>query len=156
MKKDEYLSVCQKCNALCCKLGGTNLTKKEVDRVLAKGFKNHFVQITPEVYELKSKPDGVCPYLKEDLSCEIHEVKPIICTSWPVFPEFDNGKIDHILINCPLTRTLSKEEIEECKKESSMVNLKVSKITCDYASVPESQRKMIKEIYKIIETEKFD
>ena len=151
MKKSEYLDICKKCKASCCKLGGTNLTKEEVDRVLVKGFENNFIEIKPGIYELKSNEDGVCPYLQEDFSCKIHDVKPLICTCWPIFPEFDKGKINHILINCPLVKKMPKEDIEKCKKESLCVTMKIAEATSDESLIPPEQLKKILERYEAIE-----
>ena len=151
MKKSEFLNICQECKATCCKLGGTNLTKEEVDRVLKKGFENHFFEVKPGVFELKCKEDGVCPYLQEDYSCKIHEVKPLICTCWPIFPEYKDGKIKHELINCPLTKTMKKEDIDKCKKESLCVRLDVAKVTSDESLIPPEQLKLILKRYDDIE-----
>jgi Fe-S-cluster containining protein len=158
MKKSEYLNVCQKCKASCCKLGGTNLTKKEVDRILDKGHKNHFIVVKEGVYELKSKKNGVCPYLKEDFSCKIHDVKPLICTCWPIFPEYDEKrkKINHELINCPLTKKMKKEEIFKCKKESLCVSLDVAQSAADETLTPIHQLAIIKKRYKDIEESDLD
>ena len=153
MKKSEYLHVCQKCQALCCKLGGTNLTKEEVDRILNKGFENHFIKIKEEIYELKSNNDGTCPYLNKDFSCKIQEVKPMICTCWPIFPEFEDGKINHVQINCPLTKNMKKEEIEKCKSESLCVPLEVAEASADESLISLKQLEVIKKIYGIIEKE---
>jgi Fe-S-cluster containining protein len=152
MKKSEYLDICQKCKASCCKLGGTNLTKEEVDRVLNKGFENNFVEVKPGIYELKADENGVCPYLEEDHSCKIHDVKPLICTCWPIFPEYDRGKINHELINCPLAKQMSEEEIEKCRKESLCVSLDIAKCSADESSTPIHQIELIKKRYEEIES----
>lgn len=151
MKKSEFLKICQKCNGLCCKLGGTNLTKEEVSKVIDAGFDNHFAEIVSGIYELKSKKDGVCPYLMEDLSCEIHEVKPLICSCWPFFPEFENGRVEQVLINCPLTKHLSTEELEICRKEAMDVTQKVAEISADDSLIPKEQHCLILQRYKQIE-----
>ena len=151
MKKTEYLDICRECKASCCKLGGTNLTKEEVDRVLKNGFENHFFEVKPGVYELKAGEDGVCPYLEEDFSCKIHSVKPLICTCWPIFPEYEEGKINHVLVNCPLAKKMKEEDIESCKKESFCVRLDVAECTADESLMTPGELKMILERYEEIE-----
>ena len=153
MKKSEFLNICKECNALCCKLGGTNLTKEEVDKILKAGYKNNFKEITPGIFELVSNNDGVCPYLNEDNSCEIQEVKPIICSCWPVFPEFVNGKVKPILVNCKLKRIMSKEDIDKCKKEALQVSKKVAEITADESLIPKDQLEIINKRVEEIEEE---
>jgi Fe-S-cluster containining protein len=156
MKKSEYLDICRKCKGLCCKLGGTNLTKKEVDRVLNKGHDNHFIEVKSGIFELKSNDDGVCPYLMEDFSCKIHDVKPLICTCWPIFPEFDKGEINHVLINCPLTKKMKKDEIEKCREESLSVDIKIAESAADETLLPPQQIEVIKKRYEIIESDEKD
>jgi Fe-S-cluster containining protein len=155
MKKSEYLDICQKCKASCCKLGGTNLTKEEANRILNKGFENNFIEVRPGIYELKADENGICPYLEEDHSCKIHDVKPLICTCWPVFPEFDNGKIDHVLINCPLAKKMKEEDIEKCRKESMRVNIKVAEASADESLITPQELKLIEERYNEIEKSEF-
>ena len=151
MKKFEYLTVCQKCKALCCKLGGTNLTKEEVDKILSSGFENNFVLVKEGVYELKSKTDGSCPYLNLDFSCKIQEVKPLVCTCWPIFPEFENGKIEYVLINCPLVKNMDNKEIEKCIAESQKVESIIAESLADENLVSKEELAIICERYKIIE-----
>lgn len=153
MKKDNFLDVCKKCNALCCKLGGTNLTKEEVDKILNAGFENHFFEIVPGIYELKSHDNGVCPYLDKDNSCKIQDVKPLICTCWPIFPEFENNKVKLVLVNCPLAKHHSKEDLEKCNKEGLLVPQEVARITADESLIPSEQLKIINEICEKIESE---
>ncbi|MEM4182157.1 MAG: YkgJ family cysteine cluster protein [Candidatus Pacearchaeota archaeon] len=78
MKKDKVLEVCQKCNAACCKMGGPDFTKSEMQKVLKAEHQNFFIKINSNYYELKSKK-GVCPYLSKENSCLIHKEKPLMC-----------------------------------------------------------------------------
>lgn len=117
MKLENIKRVCLKCKASCCKMGGPDFTKKEMQKVLKAGFKNCFSKIDDDWYELKSK-NGRCPYLKNYL-CSIHDVRPLMCKCWPVYLKFKNKKREYILIQCPLTPYLSKKQILEMKKQAS-------------------------------------
>ena len=111
--------VCGKCKASCCKMGGPDFTKKEMQRVLRAGFKDCFSKIDNNHYELKSK-NGKCPYLSKDYSCLIHNVRPLMCKCWPIFPDIKNKKREYFLIQCPVTSYLSKKEILTMKKQLKM------------------------------------
>lgn len=118
MKLQDIKKICQKCKASCCKMGGPDFTKKEMEKVLKSGFKNYFSKINNNYYELKSK-NGKCPYLSKDYLCSIHKVRPLMCKCWPVYPEFRNKKREYIIIQCPLTPHLSKKQILVMKKQAS-------------------------------------
>lgn len=121
------MNFCQKCKSFCCKLGGTDFTKKEMQNVLNAGYINHFVKISENHYESKSK-NGICMYLNQDNSCSIYELRPLACKSFPVYINFkdvitkffkyselskdENNKTKTILIKCPLSSSLSKQELE--------------------------------------------
>jgi Fe-S-cluster containining protein len=114
MKLENIKQVCKKCKASCCKMGGPDFTKKEMEKVLKAGFKNCFSKIDKNRYELKSK-NGRCIYLLKNYLCSIHKVKPLMCRCWPVYRE--KGK--YIIIKCPLTPYLSKRQRLEMKKQTS-------------------------------------
>jgi len=99
---------------------GPDFSETEMKRVLAAGHPNFFNKINEHHHELKTK-DGLCPYLKEDHSCSIHELRPAMCRSWPIYPECSKDKKKYFQINCDLTPLLSEEEIEKLKKESESI-----------------------------------
>ena len=123
-KNNLILKICQKCKARCCKMGGPDFTKKEMQEVLDSGFKNHFVKIGKNHYELKSKK-GICPYLARNYSCLIHKVRPLMCKCWPVCVDLVEGKKKLYLAHCHLTPLISKKEMGVMKKQA----LKIPKTT---------------------------
>jgi len=120
VKAAKFLQVCKECKAKCCKMGGPDFSEKEMRKVLKVGYKNYFIKVGKNHYELKSKR-GVCPYLKKDFSCEIHEVKPLMCLCWPVVVDIKKGKRKYFLVECPMTSLLTKKDIEKCKNEASKI-----------------------------------
>jgi|SRR3989338_1749808 len=120
MNPDKILETCKACQATCCKMCGPDFSETEMKRVLAAGHPNFFNKINEHHHELKTK-DGLCPYLKEDHSCSIHELRPAMCRSWPIYPECSKDKKKYFQINCDLTPLLSEEEIEKLKKESESI-----------------------------------
>ena len=144
---NKFLAVCKKCRARCCKMGGPNFTEKEMKRVLKNGHKNYFFKVRKGIYELRSK-DAICDYLKKDNSCEIEECKPAICLAWPVLPEFKGKKKHFIIINCPLTKTLSKKEINACKKDANRLSKNLMAAAMDFSTVSKATGKLIEQRYR--------
>ena len=120
MNADMALEVCKRCKAACCRLGGPWFTKADKDKVLKAGYPDFFVMCDKDFYELKSKK-GVCPYLGKDDSCSIQDAKPDMCTSWPVFSEYDGGKVSYTIAHCPLTPLLSGEDIKLMKIQAGRI-----------------------------------
>lgn len=143
MKAEKFLNVCQKCKATCCKMGGPDFSEKEMRRVLNSGFKNYFVKINKNHYELKCKK-GICPYLKKYYSCKIHKIKPLMCICWPICVDIKNEKSVFSLAICPLTKLLSKSEIEKCKKEAMKIPKLTLKESFTSSKLPKSDLKLIK------------
>jgi Fe-S-cluster containining protein len=112
------LEICRKCQASCCKFGGADFTGGEMRRVLDAGYPNYFVKINENHYEMKSER-GTCPYLKSDYSCLIHDVRPLVCKSFPVYVVCKNNETEFCLIACPLSAVLSKNDIEVMKEQAS-------------------------------------
>ena len=137
MKSDKFLDVCQKCGALCCKVGGPNFTEEEMKKVLDAGFEDYFFKVRSKIYELKSKR-GRCPYLKKDNSCEIHGVKPILCVCHPVFPNFD-GKAGYSLVECPLAKVMSGKEIDKCKRDADKVSAELMEAALDWGTIEDEE-----------------
>jgi len=118
-KKLEIIKdVCTKCGADCCKMGGAEFTKKEMDKVISAGFPAHFRKISEDHFETATK-DGVCAYLGKDSLCSIHSLRPKMCKGWPVHLDFKDGKKIYLLMECPLTPLLSKSDISKMKKQMS-------------------------------------
>ena len=106
----EHHEICKECGAYCCSFGGTVATKEELETILNAGHKNYFVGISGDCFNTIWGEYGVCPYL-EDSTCTIYDIRPKVCRKFPIIT-FDNKK--HYLVHCPLTKRLSKEEIDEC------------------------------------------
>jgi len=125
-KSAKFLDVCKECKAYCCKAGGPKVSKKDRDKILKAGFKDCFVEVSNEVYAVKTKND-ICPYLKRDYSCEIQKVKPGDCMAWPVIPGYKNSERFYMVAKCPLYAHLSKKAIEKAKLEASKIPINVIK-----------------------------
>lgn len=132
--------ICQKCKASCCKLGGTDFTKVEMQKVLKLGYPNYFVKINENHYEMKSKK-GICPYLKKDNSCLIYHVRPAACKSFPVYINSDNKK-DFFLIDCPLSKHLKEKEIKTMKNQAKKIS-EIIPATFSSSKLPKSDLKLI-------------
>ena len=104
--------ICLECGALCCKLGGVVATKNEVDAIISRGYQNHFIQISDDVYGMKWGEEGICAYLDEGM-CTIYPVRPLGCR---MFPVVETNRNDIVLIHCPLSYELSEEKRMERKR----------------------------------------
>lgn len=117
-KKEIGKNVCLSCKNNCCKLGGAEFTKKDVQRVLNAGYPNHFRIINENHYETMTK-NGACAYMGKDNLCTIQKIKPKMCWAWPVYSDFKKDKKVFYLMNCPLAKHLSKKDIAKMKKQVS-------------------------------------
>jgi Fe-S-cluster containining protein len=100
-------------------------------------------------YELQSK-NGRCPYLQSNNQCKIYKVRPLVCTTFPVYLNEDyknNSKYE--IIPCPLAKTLSKKNIEEKKKQIDMVE-KIIKTTFSSSKLPKKDLKLIEKRFNRI------
>ena len=122
---EKYLSVCQKCKALCCTLVLPPVTEEERKVVLDAGFDNYFTSIGDGIYSINPTDKGNCPYLKSDFSCGIQSVKPKLCKVWPVIPCYKNNKRGFIVIKCPIYPYLSNEDLEQSKLDAGDISLLV-------------------------------
>jgi len=138
--------ICKNCKAFCCKLGGGDFTEKEMLKVLKAGYKNYFSKIGENHYELKSKK-GICPYLKKDYSCRIYKVRPIMCKCWPVFINVKKNKKEHIIVQCPLTSALTKEQIKAMKKQANKIDTSMISGIYVNSNLPNSDLKLIEKRY---------
>ncbi|TFG32521.1 YkgJ family cysteine cluster protein [Candidatus Thorarchaeota archaeon] len=110
MVDNNHSNICKRCGGYCCKLGGTLATKSEVDRIIAAGYPNQFIEITENCYVTDFGKELVCPYLK-DSTCEIYHIRPLLCQKYPIFST--DGE-EHFLVHCPLTQHLSKDDLTQC------------------------------------------
>jgi Fe-S-cluster containining protein len=88
---------CKRCAALCCKLGGPVLTRKDAKLIGAAGYpvtdflepKNGDAEGLPLVFgNLKTRADGSCVFLKFDaeqncFQCGIYDIRPALCRLYP-------------------------------------------------------------------------
>jgi Fe-S-cluster containining protein len=89
---------CKQCATFCCKLGGPNLTKGDIERIKQAGYKTESFlgPVQNGKYEsmiapygcLRSKKDGSCIFLKlnhekHSYECTIYCVRPILCRIYP-------------------------------------------------------------------------
>lgn len=149
MNASKASEVCIKCGAYCCKLGGPDFTKEEMERVLKAGHPDYFVKIGRNHYELKGRK-GVCPYLKGNNSCLIQKVKPPMCKSWPVDVEYKKNKKAFLLIKCPLTPLLSKQDIGTMRKQAGSTTREIIENSSTHSKLTESDIDLItKRFYKL-------
>jgi len=88
---------CKRCAALCCKLGGPALTKKDTEKIVAAGYpvKDFLEPVNRDnkslplaVGDLKTREDGSCIFLQQDverncLKCSIYDFRPTLCRLYP-------------------------------------------------------------------------
>ena len=144
MRNDTSMKVCQKCGGLCCKtVGGPNVTKKEMRKVLNAGHSDFFVKHGGNHYEIRSK-HGTCLYLGKDNLCSIHKVRPSICRGWPADYSYSKGKLKLFLVECPLTKYASERYIK--RMEEQILKLPQETILDFYGStyLTEPEVKLIK------------
>jgi Fe-S-cluster containining protein len=95
---------CTRCAALCCKLGGPALTKKDVDRIKDAGYRvKDFLEPTNGKRssvllsgDMKSREDGSCVFLEFDAElncykCGIYDIRPLLCRFYPFSLEIDDS-----------------------------------------------------------------
>lgn len=147
VKSDQFLEVCRRCGSKCCKMGGPTLTKKERDTILKAGHKDKFFPVAKGYYEIRCKK-GLCAYLRKDDSCSIQRVKPLLCRCWPIFPEHVGRRRHFIMYQCPLAKILTKEQIDNCKREAKQVSKRFLSVALDYSTIPASEAKILERRFK--------
>lgn len=153
MKIDnKALEICRECKAFCCHLGATDFSEVEKKRVLDAGFKDYFIKLDDDHYEMKCK-NGICPYLNKDYSCMIHDVRPLTCKSFPVYPDSADDETKFLLIKCPLASALSKKDIEVMKKQVNGAR-KIIFTAFTYSKLPKSDFELIKKRFNGFKKEK--
>jgi Fe-S-cluster containining protein len=143
MKKDVVRDVCKKCGAACCKMGGTDFTRAEMERVLSRGFHDYFVKIGRNHYELVCRK-GICPYLQKDNTCAINEIKPLACRSWPLYLSgASRGKTRYFMLKCPLATMLKSGEILTMKKQANHVRALI-KTAFSASRIPPADMRLVR------------
>ncbi len=119
---DRFLSCCIPCKAWCCTEVLPPITKEERDAIINEGFTDCFQKKEENLYCIQPNASGKCPFLKKDLSCKIHTVKPLLCKLWPVIPRYKEGKRECIVIHCPLFSQLSQQDLEKTKEHAECIS----------------------------------
>jgi len=97
LANSQFRFKCKRCAALCCKLGGPVLTRKDAELITAAGYpvkdflepKNGDAEGLPLVVGgLKTRADGSCVFLKFDaeqncFQCGIYDHRPALCRLYP-------------------------------------------------------------------------
>ena len=115
LTSENFRKICKNCQAFCCKLVLPPVTPQERYRILKAGHPDHFTQISSDVYQIQPTETGWCPYLSADFSCSIQEVKPTLCTIWPVIPHEKRQQRGAMVVKCPLYPHLSSSEINHAQ-----------------------------------------
>ena len=128
MHSKKILKICLKCKSSCCKLGGADFTKKEMQKIVKSGTPVKLRKVSDNHYEFKTNGKGVCAYLDKNGACEIYKVRPSGCSCWPIeYPDYDKkGKPIFYISDCLLVKHLSKKEIEKLKKIAANVTKEIS------------------------------
>ena len=115
LTQEQFRFKCKRCAALCCKLGGLTLTRKDAERLadagyLAKDFLdpiNRTDKGLPLVYgRLKTREDGSCIFLQQNIErncfkCCIYEFRPALCRLYPFsFERLDSNRVALKFIPC--------------------------------------------------------
>ena len=121
---------CKRCAALCCKLGGPVLTRKETEAIRDTGYQvNDFLEpvnrdtkgLSLAYGGLKTREDGSCIFIQQDIEqnifkCGIYDVRPALCRLYPFsFEKLGANRISLKFIPCCLG--LNNPEGEVLDKE---------------------------------------
>jgi Fe-S-cluster containining protein len=88
---------CKRCAIYCCKLGGPNLNKEDIEQIESAGYKiSEFVEDAKRQHDnqsrmtsaMKSRKDSSCIFLRTDKKsnvheCSIYDVRPALCRLYP-------------------------------------------------------------------------
>lgn len=131
----EFKFGCIRCSDLCCKLGGPELTERDVEKIKALGIEdfldpkkriNNNLQNT--VGSLKTKKDGSCIFLQYDRKnsysiCNIYDARPTLCSLYPFrIEKLDSNQIAFKFIPC--CKGLNKKKGKILDKKFFLENLK--------------------------------
>ena len=120
---------CKRCATFCCRLGGPELTRKDIERIEEAGYHvKDFLELANSEFEgmpvmrssLKNREDGSCIFLKFDAKqnryeCSIYDFRPILCRFYPF--DFDMVGPDSIVLKyipcCRGLNNLDGELVDE-------------------------------------------
>jgi len=102
--KTKFRFKCKRCAALCCKLGGPVITRRDAERIDAAGYRvKDFLEPTGG---LKTRADGSCIFLEFDneknyFQCGIYDHRPALCRLYPFsFEELGSNRVALKIIPC--------------------------------------------------------
>lgn len=115
---------CTQCGDCCRGYGGTYVTAEDIKKISTytgineKGLIAGFCVLSGGKYLLAQKEDGHCLFW--DKICQIHPVKPKMCSNWPFIPALlkhpDNWRI--MAGTCPgINPDASEDVIIQCVKQ---------------------------------------
>ena len=122
---NDFLKICNNCNAFCCRQRLPPITNKEKEKILKMVNEDHFHKINDDIYTIKTLENGSCPYLTSNNTCQIHKVKPDLCKIWPIIPRIKNNQTEFIVIKCPIFPLLSEDDIQNAIKEAKEISSKI-------------------------------
>jgi Fe-S-cluster containining protein len=113
LAQNQFRFKCKRCAALCCKLGGPVLTRKDAERIEAAGYDaKDFVEpkngdsLPHVVGGLKTREDGSCIFLDFDAEqnsfhCGIYDSRPALCRLYPFsFERLEGNRVALKFIPC--------------------------------------------------------
>jgi Fe-S-cluster containining protein len=137
---------CKRCAALCCKLGGPVLSRKDIELIEAAGYvAEDFVELingntsSHVVGGLKTRADGSCIFLDFDaeqncFQCGIYDSRPALCRFYPFsFESLDGNRVALKLIPCciglnnPEGKVLDEEFVSSNLLEPLLEAIKLQK-----------------------------
>jgi Fe-S-cluster containining protein len=147
MKLDDIKRACKKCNASCCRLGGSEFSEREMKKALKINpeYKNLFIKVGDDHYEAKTK-NGNCLFLDKNNSCIIHNAKPLLCKCWPIYVDIKKNKKEYFLVACPLTKYLTKKQIQSMEKQAQKVS--IDHINCFNTTLTQRELKLLRKRLK--------
>ncbi len=105
---EKFLFSCKQCAFLCCRLGGPVISKREIEKIKATGYRSEYfvepVAINGDYSllvcgRLKSMDDGSCVFLsfddnKQCCVCGVYSVRPALCRLYPFsFERLDSSRV---------------------------------------------------------------
>ncbi|MFH1290324.1 MAG: hypothetical protein ABIH92_02855 [Nanoarchaeota archaeon] len=119
------LKHCIPCKAKCCKTGkliGTPILSEDEASKVKKMADEHIKEVTSPTGEkyytiLEQKGTQRCVFLTDKNKCRIQDIKPLDCLCYPIKAVHAGDAIKFIIDkDCPASKHLSKEFIEDAKK----------------------------------------
>jgi len=125
---------CTRCGTFCCHLGSPELTIEDFNAVQKKFGKNledylekREIKIRPEdmllPYGFKTVNDSECIFFRrgrdKKSQCEIYEIRPLLCRTFPFVFKQEGDKISIEVIPCPGLKFSKKTKETKAKSKSS-------------------------------------